>query len=78
MEEATNVMVSFSGVQVRPGDIVIADITGVVFIPQERLSDVIEKGEMLLNKETAMCADIKAGMSMLEVDRKYNYENMLK
>ncbi|MCI9442323.1 MAG: RraA family protein [Ruminococcus sp.] len=78
MEEATNVMVSFCGVQVRPGDVVIADITGVVFIPQERLEDVIEKGEMLLKKETAMCADIKAGMSMLEVDQKYNYENMLK
>ena len=71
-------MVSFSGVQVRPGDVVVADITGVVFIPQERLTEVIEKGEMLLKKETDMCNDIKAGMSMLEVDKKYNYENMLK
>lgn len=78
MEEATNVMVSFSGVQVRPGDVVMADITGVVFIPQERLGDVIEKGESLYEKEKAMCDDIKAGMSMLEVDKKYNYENMLK
>ena len=33
MEEATNVMVSFHGVQVRPGDVVMGDITGVVFIP---------------------------------------------
>ena len=78
MEEATNVMVSFGGVQVRPGDVVMADITGVVIIPQERLEDVIAKGETLLAKETAMCDDIKAGMSMLEVDKKYNYENMLK
>lgn len=78
MEEATNVMVSFQGVQVRPGDIVIADITGVVFIPQERLEDVIQKGEMLLEKEEAMCADIKSGMSMKAVDQKYNYEGMLK
>jgi regulator of RNase E activity RraA len=78
MEEATNVMVSFHGVQVRPGDIVMADITGVVFIPQERLEDVIVKGEALLEKETAMCKDIKSGMSMKEVDQKYNYESMLK
>ena len=78
MEEATNVMVSFHGVQVRPGDIVMGDITGVVFIPQERLEDVIAKAETLLEKEEAMCRDIKSGMSMMEVDKKYNYENMLK
>ncbi len=78
MEEATNVMVSFHGVQVRPGDVVMGDITGVVFIPKERLTDVVEKAEVLLAKEAAMCADIKAGMSMKAVDEKYNYENMLK
>ena len=78
MEEATNVMVSFHGVQVRPGDVVMGDITGVVFIAQERLLDVIEKAESLLSKEIAMCDDIKSGMSMKEVDQKYNYENMLK
>lgn len=78
MEEATNVMVSFHGVQVRPGDIVMADITGVVFIPQERVEDVASKAEGLLAKEEAMIADIKSGMSMKEVDQKYNYENMLK
>ena len=74
MEEATNVMVSFHGVQVRPGDIVMGDITGVVFIPQERLEDVVAKAETLLEKEEAMCRDIKSGMSMMEVDKKYNYE----
>jgi regulator of RNase E activity RraA len=78
MEEATNVMVSFHGVQVRPGDIVMGDITGVVFIPKERLEDVLAKAETLLAKETAMCKDIKSGMSMKAVDQKYNYENMLR
>ncbi|MDO4272951.1 MAG: RraA family protein [Eubacteriales bacterium] len=78
MEEATNVMVSFSGVQVRPGDVVVGDITGVVFIPQERLEEVVEKAEAIYAKEVAMCNDIKSGMSSAEVDKKYNYENMLK
>ena len=78
MEEATNVMVSFHGVQVRPGDVVMADITGVVFIPQERIEDVVDKAEALHEKEEAMCRDIRSGMSMKEVDVKYNYENMLK
>ena len=78
MEEATNVMVSFHGVQVRPGDVVMGDITGVVFIPQERVEDVVTKAEALHEKEEAMSRDIKSGMSMKEVDTKYNYENMLK
>ncbi|RKL63467.1 RraA family protein [Thermoanaerobacteraceae bacterium SP2] len=78
MEEATNVIISCHGVQVRPGDVVMGDINGVVFIPQERLEDVIAKAEELQAKEIAMCNDIKSGMSMKEVDKKYNYENMLK
>lgn len=78
MEEATNVMISFHGVQVRPSDVVMGDVSGVVIVPQERLEDVIVKAEVLLAKETAMCNDIKSGISMKKVDKKYNYENMLK
>ena len=78
MEEATNVMVQFGGVQVRPGDVVLADRSGVVVIPWERIEDVIAKAETLLQKEEAMMADLRAGMSSLEVDTKYSYEKMLK
>jgi regulator of RNase E activity RraA len=78
MEEATNVMIQFGGVQVRPGDMVMGDRSGVVIIPQERLAEVLEKAEQFYAKEEQMVADIRAGMSMLEVDNKYNYEKMLK
>lgn len=78
MEEATNVMVQFGGVQVRPGDIVIADRSGVVVIPQEKSEEVLVKAEELFEKEESMIRDIRAGASMLEVDQKYNYEKMLK
>lgn len=77
IEEGTNVMIQFHGVQVRPGDIVMADHSGVVFIPVEILDETIEKAESILAKEQAMVADLKAGMSMLEVDKKFNYEQML-
>ena len=77
MEESTNEMIQFHGVQVRPGDVVVADQSGVVFIPVEILDAVIDKAEQLLEKEQAMVADLKAGMSMLEVDAKYSYEQML-
>ncbi len=78
MEEATNVMIQFGGVQVRPGDTVMGDRSGVVVIPQEKLGEVIEKAEQFYAKEEQMIADIRSGMSMLEVDNKYNYEKMLK
>jgi 4-hydroxy-4-methyl-2-oxoglutarate aldolase len=78
MEEATNVMVQFGGVQVRPGDIVMGDRSGVVIIPQEKLDEVIAKAEENYEKEENMIAEIRAGVPILEVDSKYNYEKMLK
>jgi regulator of RNase E activity RraA len=78
MEEATNIMIQFAGVQVRPGDVVMGDRSGVVIIPQERLDEVLVKAEELYDKEEQMVAEIRAGASMLEVDNKYSYEKMLK
>ncbi len=77
-EEATNVMVQFGGVQVRPGDIVMGDKSGVVIIPVEWVEQVLEKAEQLFQKEEAMVAQIRAGKSMLEVDNAFHYEQMLK
>ena len=77
MEESTNAMIQFGGVQVRPGDIVFADRSGVVVIPQEHFIAVLEKAEVFYAKEEAMVADIKSGQSMLAVDNKHNYEKML-
>ena len=78
MEEATNIMIQFAGVQVRPGDVVMGDRSGIVIIPQEKLDEVLVKAEELFEKEEQMVAEIRAGASMLEVDTKYSYEKMLK
>ena len=78
MEDATNVMIQFGGVQVRPGDIVFGDRSGVVIIPHERLDEVLLKAEELYQKEENMLADLHAGMSAMQVDQKYGYEKMLK
>lgn len=77
MEESTNAMIQFGGVQVRPGDAVLADRSGVVFIPAEHMEEVLDKAESLWQKEEAMVADLRAGLSSLEVDQKYSYEKML-
>ncbi|MDR1516230.1 MAG: RraA family protein [Synergistaceae bacterium] len=78
MEESTNTMVQFGGVQVRPGDIVFGDKSGVVIIPIERLDDVMGKALELYKKEEDMIKEIKSGRPMIDVDEKYNYEKMLK
>jgi len=78
MEEATNVMVQFGGVQVRPGDIAFGDRSGVVIVPQERIEDVVNKAEELFEKEEAMIQAMRSGKSAMEVDEEFNYEKMLK
>ncbi len=78
MEQCTNEPIQFAGVQVCPGDVVMADRSGVVFVPADALEAVLAKAEQLLAKEEAMYADLRSGMSSLEVDHKYNYEKMLK
>jgi len=78
MEDATNVMIQFAGVQVRPGDIVMGDRSGVVIVPYEVVDEVLPKAEELYEKEEKMIAEIRSGASMIEVDAKYNYEKMLK
>ena len=78
MEESFNEVVRIGDIQVRPGDIVLADINGVVIIPVEKLDEVLKAAEEILEKEEAMVADLRKGVSVLEVDQKYAYESMLK
>lgn len=78
MQESFNEVVRIGDIQVRPGDIVMADINGVVIIPVEKLDEVLEASETILQKETAMVEELKKGTPMLEVDQKFAYEAMLK
>ncbi len=77
MEEATNILIQFGGVQVRPGDIIIADRSGVAVIPSEIFPEVLDKAEELYAKEESMCADLRSGLTSLEVDTKYSYNAQL-
>ena len=78
MEESFNEAIRIGDVQVRPGDILVADINGVVVIPVEKLDEVLEAAEQVFQKETAMVEELRRGVPILEVDQKYAYEAMLK
>ena len=77
MQESFNTTVRVGDVQVNPGDIVMADVNGVVFIPVEHIEGVLQTAEKILEKEMAMIEELKKGASILEVDKKYAYEKML-
>jgi regulator of RNase E activity RraA len=78
MEYGTNVMVTIGGLQVRPGDVIVGDKSGIVVIPQEKLEEVIIKAEEVQQKEDNMISQLNAGIAISKVDSQSNYENMLK
>jgi len=53
--------IEVAGVRVTPGDIVLADDTGVCFIPRERAEEVLEHALKKAAAEQAKCAAIDAG-----------------
>lgn len=58
-----------AGIQVHPGDLVIADDTGVVFVPGTRSVEVIEKTIAIAEKEDRLVAAINSGASIPELKK---------
>jgi 4-hydroxy-4-methyl-2-oxoglutarate aldolase len=77
VEKATNVRVTIGEIQVEPGDYVIADGSGVVFIAAENIDAVLEAAESIAAREAAMAEALRSGLPPSQV-MAGNYENMLK
>ena len=77
MQESFNQEIQFAGVQVHPGDLVIADGSGVVVIPRFQEEEVVKEAEVVAATEARMADGIRQGMSVLEVLEKLGYEAML-
>lgn len=78
VQESVNQEIQFAGVQVKPNDIVIADGSGVVIIPQEKAAEVIATATELADQEAKMADEIRAGKSMVEILERRGYEEMLR
>jgi 4-hydroxy-4-methyl-2-oxoglutarate aldolase len=57
------------GVQVRPGDLVVADDTGVCFIPRDFILEVLEAAEKKARSESKRVQAIDSGLSVPDVLR---------
>jgi len=76
-EHDFNSPITFSGVAVAPGDYVIADGSGIVFIKQDVAERVLEAAEDIFAREQIMAEAIEAGTPIGDV-LGANYEDMLK
>ncbi len=76
IETGWNEPVSISGVNVAPGDYVIADGSGVVFIPAARIDEILAVAERIVAREKRMAAAVLSGKPVTEV-MGADYETML-
>ncbi|MEM7289741.1 MAG: RraA family protein [Pseudomonadota bacterium] len=76
-ETATDAPVVIDDVTVKAGDYVIADTSGTVFIPADRIDDLLRAAEKLAAKEALMTEAVRSGKPAAEV-MGVNYEDMLK
>lgn len=64
---AVNKPVTICGVSVNPGDLVLADETGVCFIPRARVADVLARVRKIAASEVARDAKIASGAPVPEL-----------
>jgi 4-hydroxy-4-methyl-2-oxoglutarate aldolase len=76
IELATNATVTIDGVAVAPGDLVLADGSGVVFVPAGAAEEVLASAEQLAIREAGLAARIDRGLPPTEV-LGGGYERML-
>jgi 4-hydroxy-4-methyl-2-oxoglutarate aldolase len=75
-EVAWNGQVQIAGVRVCPGDLVVADGSGVVFLPADRAADIIAAAGEIAAREAGLAARIRAGEPVSQV-LSAPYEQML-
>ena len=66
-----NIALNCGGVEVRPGDIVVADMDGVVVVPSEHAAQVLKRAQELDNSEHSMYPFIEKYKSIREAVAKF-------
>jgi regulator of RNase E activity RraA len=77
VEVGTNVPIMVGDVSVSPGDYVVGDGSGVVFVTSAEIDRVLDAAEAIATREKAMADALRAGTPIGQVMGK-SYETMLK
>jgi len=76
MVEATQVMVSIGKVQVKPGDILVGDDSGVVVVPREMAQKTLGIVKAIEEAENFIVEAVKNGQSLKEARQKFGYHTL--
>lgn len=74
--EGTNVIVNVGDARVAPGDIVRGDADGVIVIPRQHESDVLDAAENVFAAEEAIRQRIRAGKRLDEARKELGYHHL--
>ena len=74
--DAVGGAVSVAGVRVSPGDIVVADQDGVVFVPAGRAAEVFERALIMQAVEARIVAAALDGMPLAQARREFGYHTL--
>ena len=75
IETDFNCPITVGSVVVNPGDWVIADGSGVVFLPHQNVEAILTQAEQLVAREVTLLEDIEAGIPVSQVMSR-TYEHM--
>jgi 4-hydroxy-4-methyl-2-oxoglutarate aldolase len=72
---AINGPIHIAGFQVRPGDLVVADETGICFVPRDSVEAVLKRVREITAGEAVRYADVAAGVPVPDLaNRTYTYQ----
>lgn len=71
--DAVNIPVSISGVQVKDGDIIVADESGSIVIPLEKAEQILCYAQEIEQKEQLILKEINSGSTLKQARQKMGY-----
>lgn len=74
--DAVNVPVSVSGVQVRPGDVILADESGALCIPAEKAEEILAIAKHIEEVEQQIIAEVRKGSTLRDARKKLGYHSL--
>jgi len=72
----TQAVISIGKVQVKPGDLLVGDDSGVVVVPQEMAKKVLEAAQAIEEAENSIVEAVRGGMSLTEARKKFGYHTL--
>ena len=74
--DQVNIPVAISGVQVRPGDIILGDDSGALVVPKERAAEILEIAKTIEETEQKIIAEVKNGSTLKAAREKLGYHHL--